>query len=182
MYQHAKVEALHTKQVVFRAWSFATGKRNRADGASLTLSASLPFSTWDRMLRNYLDRGIVPSDQVYRGQKLGVSNNKNASLASLRTHRTFTLHGTPGIACCTKEWPGQGHRSFVRSRLVGLNKKRLLDVGFLRALYCCHGNDDLMSSMMFSQYLPVSLIISSPRSQNQAKHRPEMTKTQHTYL
>ena len=62
------MEASHTKQAVFRAWSFATGKRNRADAASLTLTASLPFSTWDRLVRSYLDRGIVPSEQVEYGR------------------------------------------------------------------------------------------------------------------
>lgn len=84
MYQHTKVEALHTKQAVFKAWSFATGKRNRAEAASLTLSASLPFSTWDRLVRNYLDRGIVLSEEVGR-DFLGRGKTRNACL-------NFLLH------------------------------------------------------------------------------------------
>ncbi len=64
LYEHTKTEASHSKQAVFRAWSNATGRRYRADAASLTLSAALPFSTWDRFLRNYVDKGVIPADQV----------------------------------------------------------------------------------------------------------------------
>lgn len=64
MYQHTKTEASHTKHAVLRAWSYATGRRYRPDAASLTLSASLPFSTWDRLVRNYIDQGITPIEHV----------------------------------------------------------------------------------------------------------------------
>lgn len=71
LYEYTRTEALHSKHAVFRAWSYATGRRYRPDAASLTLSASLPFSTWDRFVKNYVDQGVVPAEQVgHRGIRL----------------------------------------------------------------------------------------------------------------
>eukprot|EP00752_Nemacystus_decipiens_P009941 g8865.t1 len=64
LYEHTRTEALHSKYAVFRAWSYATGRRYRPDAASLTLSASLPFSTWDRFVKNYVDQGVIPAEQL----------------------------------------------------------------------------------------------------------------------
>ncbi|CAM9599517.1 unnamed protein product [Scytosiphon promiscuus] len=64
LYEHSKTEAFHAKQAVFKAWSYATGRRHRPDAASLTLTAALPFSTWDRLARNYVDQGVIPVEQL----------------------------------------------------------------------------------------------------------------------
>ncbi|CAN0017261.1 unnamed protein product, partial [Discosporangium mesarthrocarpum] len=66
LYQHTKLEAFHAKQAVFRAWFFATARRWQKEADSLTLSASLPFGTWDNFIRRYLDKRNVPSDQLHK--------------------------------------------------------------------------------------------------------------------
>lgn len=69
LYEHAKVTAFHTVQAIFRGWYCVTVKRDRNEASLLALSPALPFSIWDRFCDLYIDRGLIPREQVKRGGK-----------------------------------------------------------------------------------------------------------------
>eukprot|EP00903_Cladosiphon_okamuranus_P014275 g13258.t1 len=107
LYEHTRTEALHSKQAVFKAWSYATGRRYRPDAASLTLSASLPFSTWDRFIKNYVDQGVVPAEQLHKDM---------VDHSVMQQHTAWWLLGQTGTGDdnITASGPGGGEGGYGR--------------------------------------------------------------------
>lgn len=120
-------------RAVLRGWSGVTGKRDLNEASALTLSASLPFSAWDRFASDYTDRGIVPWEEVgqrnHRRSRAGARQMAvgNRSPVTDRRPRMAAPHdrmdGTDqgSSASCPRPPTEQLQRDVVETRVLQQN-------------------------------------------------------------